>query len=70
MKANRIPRNFKHLIVESVHGNSAGGAGQRFDVVKDPYNGYIGTNIETGERWAMFVSHLRNIEFYKIIEIV
>ena len=67
---NRIPRKFDHIIVETVHGTSAGEVGRRFKVTKDPYSGYLGVDLVNGKRWSMFVSHLRNPEIYKIVEII
>ena len=69
MKTNRIPRNFNHLLVEAKTSNNASNIGDRFIVTKDECGRYIGTNMQTHKEWQMFVSHLRNPNYYELIDV-
>ena len=64
--SNRIPRNFHHMIVETVGTTSVGKGGRKYRVVRDATNGYLLTDLVTGQKWATFTSHLRNENIYKI----
>ena len=49
---NHIPRNFNHLLVETVtHGNV--GLNHRLIVMKDEFGRYIGTDMQTEKEWAV-----------------
>ena len=63
---NHIPRKFHHMIVESVAPSSVGKKGRKYRVVRDETNGYLMTDLVTGQKWATFASHLRNENFYKV----
>ena len=65
---NRIPRKFDHIIIEELVQCNAGNTGDRFIITKDNGN-YHGTNLRTETEWQFPVAHLRNDNFFKIIEI-
>ena len=58
---NRIPRNFKSITATVLTGNARG---RRMIITKDGY-GYHGLD-DKGTSWALFVSQLRNDNFFKI----
>lgn len=59
---NRIPRNFKKITFLK-------NTGEVFEVIKDEWNQYIGTDIKTGKQYSMFISTLRIKEIYNILSI-
>lgn len=59
---NRIPRNFKSIIGTFLSGNVKG---KRFRITHDDH-GYHAEDLETGEIWLAFVSHLRNEAFFRM----
>ena len=67
--ANRIPRHFNYLIVESLVENNAGKRGRFYKVTRDPFNGYLMVDLINGKRWAPFVAQLRNADLYRIRQI-
>ena len=62
---NRIPRKFDTIIATPLCGNAEG---RKLSITKDE-RGYHGREIETGKMWAIFISHLRNENFYRIEKI-
>ena len=60
--SNRIPRNFKSITGTFNHGNAQN---VRMVITKDE-QGYHGTETETGKKWGIFVSHIRNSDLFTI----
>ena len=67
--ANRIPRNFKHMLIEALTQSNAGNPGEIFEIVRDA-TGYHGTSLVTGKEWTFFPSMIRNENLFKIVEVV
>lgn len=59
---NHIPKNFKSITGTVLSGNAKG---KRFRVTHDE-RGYHAEDMETGEVWLAFVSHLRNEAFFRM----
>lgn len=68
MNHNRIPRTFKKIIADLLVDSTAGKPA-RYEIVKRGSD-YIGTNLETGKIYGMFVSHLRNPDVFHIVNII
>ena len=66
---NRIPRNFDFILAEALTTNNAGVKGDLFYIVKDENGRYIGTNTRTEKEWGMFVSSLRNENYFKFLRV-
>ena len=61
---NVIPRRFKSVIATALCGNCEG---HTFKITKDAYSGaLLAVDIDNGDRWQTFISHLRNEHFYRI----
>ena len=61
---NIIPRKFKSVTATALCGNCKG---HTFKITKDAYSGALtATDIDNGDRWQTFISHLRNENFYEI----
>lgn len=66
---NVIPRKFKYIIGELLIDTSAGKRGLRMKIDKD--NGYYhGIDLDNGKEYQVFVGMLRNIECFKVLEII
>ena len=66
---NVIPRKFKYIIGETLINTSAGKRGLRMKIDKD--DGYYhGIDLDSGKEYQVFVEMLRNIEFFKVLEVV
>lgn len=66
---NVIPRKFKYIIGELLIDTSAGKSGLRMKIDKD--NGYYhGIDLDNGKEYQVFVGMLRNIECFKVLEII
>lgn len=65
---NVIPRKFKYIIGEWLIDTSAGKSG----LMKiDKENGYYhGIDLDSGKEYHVFVEMLRNIEIFKVLEVV
>ena len=71
MKKNHavIPRKFKYIIGELLIDTSAGKRGLRMKIDKD--NGYYhGIDLDNGKEYQVFIEMLRNIECFKVLEII
>ena len=66
---NVIPRKFKYIIGEWLVNTSAGKRGLRMKIDKD--DGYYhGVDLDNGKEYQVFVEMLRNIESFKVLEII
>lgn len=62
---NHIPRSAKKLDVTLLTNTTAGAAGAvHLTCYKEP-GGWIGVD-DSGKRWGLFISHLRNDQFCKL----
>ena len=71
MKKNRnvIPRKFKYIIGELLVNTNGGKIGSRMKIDKE--NGYYhGIDLDSGKEYQVFVSMLRNIEIFKVLEVI
>jgi len=66
---NVIPRKFKYIIGETLINTSAGKRGLRMKIDKD--DGYYhGIDLDSGKEYQVFIGMLRNIEVFKVSEVV
>lgn len=64
---NHIPRKFNRIVAELLIETNAGKPAT-YHIYKND-NGYLGININTGKRWCIFPSHLKNPAVYRIISV-
>lgn len=69
MKNNVIPRKFLTIIGETKIETSETSPGDEIHVFKDD-TGYLGYNIETRRFFRIFPAMLRNINVFKINDII
>ena len=63
---NVIPRNFTKAIGRFKVETSAGtNLNDRYEITKDEFGDYRGTNLRTGETYTMFKSMLQNGEVFE-----
>jgi len=68
MKNNVIPRSYNIITAEQLTESSGGRPG---DIWKIKYteSGPIGTNTRTGKTYRTFINHLRNGNYYRVLDI-
>ena len=70
MENNRIPRNFKKLTGTMLVDTSCCRAGDELQICKDECSTkYLATNTRTGKSSYVFVSMLRNTNYFKLTNV-
>lgn len=70
MANNRIPRNFKTLTGTMLVDTSCSRAGDELQIQKDEFSTkYLATNTRTGKSAYVFVSMLRNPNYFKLTNV-
>ena len=64
----RIPRNTTYILAISLRDTNATKAGDIVRIKKDTFNGWIEEVERTGKTFTVFLSNIRNDNYYKILE--
>ena len=64
----RIPRNTTYILAISLLDTNATKAGDIVRIKKDTFNGWIEEVERTGKTFTVFLSNIRNDNYYKILE--